>query len=1142
MNKFYITLLLLFFQLSFSQLSNFNLQVTATNETCSGNGALSFSVTNTTVGASIVYNVYLLPNTTTPIGITTNSTLTGLNTGNYQVIASQSLGSETNSQQQNVTILNQIQNLNFTIDDQKVKCGNDGVLTAIVTSGTAVSYELLSGPVTAPAQISNVFQNLPVGNYTIRVFDSCGNAVVNSFTLTQSYIPPAIYFVNEMDLTCTNLKLHVTTNGISSFPLTVEIKVYPPNNATPIVYTQVFASSITPPGIEQIIDRYDGTYYFDVKIIDGCGNSAVLNHNFINKDFRYSVMNLYGCTPKIKILPVNAIYPYTVEFLNSPVGYNPVATNPGFPGPYSLDELMLNVIAGNYTVKLTDACGKTHTVNFQVTSEETPILSSVSTNGCGGISFSIDPVHNVTMVNVTLISAPASYTGILPENLSVYINSSGYIWGNSGFPSGTYVFHILDSCGVQHVKNIVVGVGQSANMDVVHYPECELGYGSVYVYYNAVTVSNAMIITAPSNFPYPLPYPLTAFSGASFSLVNVPEGSYTVQMTSGCGNVQTNNFIVESYIDSNTTFEIEQFCSSYNLKFSQIGNAFLPTYALQKFNVSSGFWEHPVTGEQIVNNQINSNNFYQIYPNQWNVNLAFLGKFRIIEAYRNINYQICIRPIQEFEVLGQPKVLNHNIINCGSGTSIVQLNAVGIGQLIYRITLKNNLPFFVNNGMNNVFVNLDPAIYNFQIEDTCGNILNYQIEINASFPIQIIPTLCENQLSNIAADNYSFLQYEWWKDGAPSNILSTTNVLTFNPFVSLTDSGIYHLKITHIGNPSSCLNGVKTYTISPQTTPMAGLDNTVNFCDPQNSVTLNSYLSGTFDTNGTWQEITTSNVALNNGIWDASAVNAGVYKFKYVVNGFCASTDEAIITININEKPVISSLLPTYLTCLGEDLQINSGFNNPNYSFQWTGPNNFSSTSAVLQFNAIQSVINGQYSLIVSENGCNSEPFNFVIEVTNVPEFHIFETCENNIKTLTAIPLNGSFDTTLNFNWVGPNGFISSSNPIQADDLGNYVLTIDKNSCIMSDGITVSSLACEIPKGISPNEDGLNDYFDLSGFDVKTIKIYNRYGLEVYSKDNYLKEWYGQANNGNILPDATYFYALTLNSGKSKTGWVYVIR
>lgn len=1148
MKNFYIAILLGFFQLGFSQLSNFNLQVTATNETCSGNGTLSFSVSNTTVGASIVYNVFLLPNTTTPIAITANSTLTGLNAGNYQVIATQSLGADTNSQQQNITISNEIENLTFTISHQKVKCGNDGVLTANVITGTAVSYELLTGPVTMPVQASNVFSNLPIGNYSIRVFDICGNAVVNSFTLIQNYTPILINSVAETDLTCNTIKLKANTNYINgniAYPLNVEFIVYPPNNATPLVYTQTLLSPIFQ-GIEQVVPRYDGNYFYDVKIIDACGSITVKNNNLINKNFSFAVFNLHGCSPKINISTTNAVYPYTIEFLISPAGYNPTALNPGFPGPYFTPETELDVVLGNYSIKLTDACGKTHTVNFQVNAFETPVLGFVSSNGCGEVSFSINPIYEVTIQSVTLVSAPATYTGVLPEDLSAFINSPGFVWTHSGFPAGNYVFHIVDSCGVLHIKNITVGTtGQSVSFNVINYPECELGFGSVYAFYGSTTISSLIILSAPNNFPFPLPHTVLPVSNTAFNLINVPQGSYTVQMTSACGNPQTNVFNVEGYVDTSTSLEIEQFCSSFNLKFIHQGNGYQLAYGLQKFNEVTGNWEHPVTGMQIVNNIINPNNFYVLNHNQWNINLTFLGKFRIIKAYRNFNLEACIRVIKEFEVLGQPKVLNHNVINCGSGLSVVELNAVGIGQLIYRITQKNNQPFVVNNGTNNVFSNLEPAIYNFQIEDTCGNILNHQIQINTSFPIQITPNLCENQLSNLSADTYPFLQYEWWKDGNPTNILSATSVLTFNPFISSTHSGLYHLRITHIGNPTSCLNSVMTYTISAQATPMAGLDSTINLCGLQNnSIDLNSYLSGTFDSSGIWEEITNSNSSLNNGVWDATTVNYGLYQFKYIVNGFCSSTDEAIITININEKPVVNPLPTVYSLCKNDNLEIDSGLNNSNYSYQWTGPNNFSSSNTVLQFTSIQDIANGQYTLIVSNNGCSSDTYNFTLDVTSLPEFYISETCENKVKTLTAIPVEGTFDATINFSWNGPNGFTSASNPvqIQSGNVGEYELTIEKNNCEISKKITIFSTVCEIPKGFSPNGDGLNEYFDLSGFDVETIKIYNRYGLEIYSKEGYLNEWYGQANNGNILPAATYFYALKLKSGEAKTGWVYLMR
>lgn len=1132
--------------MGFSQLSSFNLQVTATNEFCSGNGTLSFSVSNTTIGASIIYNVFLLPNTTTPISITANSTLTGLNAGNYQVVAYQSLGADTNSQQQISTISNEIENLSFSISHQKVKCGNDGVLTADVITGTAVSYELLTGPVTMPSQSSNIFSNLPVGNYSIRVFDICGNAVVNSFTLIQSYTPLAIYSLSQTDLTCPTLKLNVATNysnGNIAYPLNVEFKVYPPNSAPALIYTQTL-TSYSNQGIEQIIPRFDGNYFYDVKIVDACGNTTARNNNLINKNFSFAVFTLQGCNPKINISTTNAVYPYTIEFLISPAGYDPVALNPGFPGPYFTQSKELFAMLGNYSIKITDACGKTQTTDFQVLNFETPVLGSASSNGCGEISFSINQIYDVTIQSVTLISAPATYTGSLPENLSTYIIVPGFNWNHTGFPPGDYVFHVVDSCGVLHIKNITVGTGQTSSINVSNYPECELGFGSIYVIYGSASITSLQILTAPSTYPFPLPHTIVPTNDTAFSLSNVPQGNYTIQMTSACGGVQTNSVNVQGYVDTNTTIEIEQFCSSFNLKFSHQGNGYQTAYGLQKFNDVTGNWEHPITGLQIFNNIINTSNFYVLNHNQWNINLGFLGKFRIIKSYRRINFEVCIRPIKEFEVQGQPKILNTDVVNCGGGLSIVQLNAVGIGQLNYRITLKDNQPFFVNNGTNNVFLNLQPAIYNFQIEDSCGNILNQQIQITSSLPIQITPNLCENQISNLSVANYAFLQYEWWKDGNPTNILSTTNVLTFNPFVSATHGGIYYLRITHIGNPTSCLNKTITYTISSNLAPMAGLDNVVNLCGLQNPINLNSHLSGTFDSTGIWEEITTSNSLPINGIWDTTSVNYGVYKFKYIVTGFCASTDEAIITINIIEKPVISSLPTLYSVCKGEDLQIDSALSNPNYSYQWTGPNSFSATGSVLQFNEIQTAANGQYILIVSNNGCSSDPFNFDIEVTSLPDFYIDEACLNNIKTLTAIPLSGTFDTTINFNWVGPNGYSSTSNPIQIEsgDIGDYSLRIEKNTCEILKGINVQSTACEIPKGISPNGDGLNEYFDLSGFDIKTIKIYNRYGLEIYSKDAYLKEWYGQANNGNILPDATYFYVLYLNSGETKTGWVYLMR
>ena len=81
-----------------------------------------------------------------------------------------------------------------------------------------------------------------------------------------------------------------------------------------------------------------------------------------------------------------------------------------------------------------------------------------------------------------------------------------------------------------------------------------------------------------------------------------------------------------------------------------------------------------------------------------------------------------------------------------------------------------------------------------------------------------------------------------------------------------------------------------------------------------------------------------------------------------------------------------------------------------------------------------------------------------------------------------------------------------------------------------------------IPRGISPNGDGLNDQFDLSALGVKKLEIFNRYGQEVYNKSNYTNEWTGKGSNGDELPTGTYFYMIERTNGESKTGWVYLNR
>lgn len=96
--------------------------------------------------------------------------------------------------------------------------------------------------------------------------------------------------------------------------------------------------------------------------------------------------------------------------------------------------------------------------------------------------------------------------------------------------------------------------------------------------------------------------------------------------------------------------------------------------------------------------------------------------------------------------------------------------------------------------------------------------------------------------------------------------------------------------------------------------------------------------------------------------------------------------------------------------------------------------------------------------------------------------------------------------------------------------------------CIDESSFKIKYEDCPIPKGISPNGDGLNDLFDLGVHGVSKIQIFNRSGTEVYTYiGNYKNQWYGQTQNGKILPSGTYYY-IVYAFDRIRTGWVEIIK
>jgi len=188
---------------------------------------------------------------------------------------------------------------------------------------------------------------------------------------------------------------------------------------------------------------------------------------------------------------------------------------------------------------------------------------------------------------------------------------------------------------------------------------------------------------------------------------------------------------------------------------------------------------------------------------------------------------------------------------------------------------------------------------------------------------------------------------------------------------------------------------------------------------------------------------------------------------------------------------------------------------------------------------AINNQATTTYTFTPFENQCASTT-TLTITINSLPNFTISEDCNGLNYTLTAVAEN---ESNTSYEWLNAsNNVIGTNESVIITASGLYKLRITQNGCTAEEIINVLNTLCSIPKGISPNNDNLNDFFDLEGFNVSKLQIFNRYGREVYSKNNYVNEWNGVSNNGQELPDGTYFYVIDFENTTSKTGWVYVNR
>lgn len=260
--------------------------------------------------------------------------------------------------------------------------------------------------------------------------------------------------------------------------------------------------------------------------------------------------------------------------------------------------------------------------------------------------------------------------------------------------------------------------------------------------------------------------------------------------------------------------------------------------------------------------------------------------------------------------------------------------------------------------------------------------------------------------------------------------------------------------------------------------------------------------------------------------------------YVYAANGTAPNicSDEKSFTITITGTPVVDT--PANVAqCVSYELPaLTSGS-------YFTGPNGTGTPLAVGT-----SITSTQTVYVFKQTGDCTAQASFTVTIIPSAVITTEKGCDGNVYNVKVVfDKDGAYnEDNVTIKWTNSVGALVGSDAVLAvTETGIYTVTVTPNGgveCPVSSDVNVDSTTCDIPRGISPNGDGMNDEFDLTTLKVRKLSIFNRYGQEVYKKANYTKEWIGQGSNGDQLPTGTYFYMIEREGGESVTGWVYINR
>lgn len=429
--------------------------------------------------------------------------------------------------------------------------------------------------------------------------------------------------------------------------------------------------------------------------------------------------------------------------------------------------------------------------------------------------------------------------------------------------------------------------------------------------------------------------------------------------------------------------------------------------------------------------------------------------------------------------------------------------------------------FLWSTGATTQSINVNKA-GNYSVRETdnrgCSRLSGITVVTVKSTPLPVTPTAnnsgitCIGNTLSLSASTIIGATYNWT---GPNGFTSSLQ----NPIVSdnatLQMAGTYTVtaSVNGCSNTPATTNGIiNQATINSNTTVCEGSTLSLS---ASNISGASYYWTGPNGFSSTSQNPTVSATATTS--------MAGLYSVYTTANG-CTSPTPGTINIVVTPKPSAPITSNSGPVCVGNNLSL-SVPSTIGATYQWTGPNSFTSTNQNPTVSSSASALmGGVYNVFTTIDGCSSNAGSTTVQINKITSTNNGPVCPGTTLSLGATALTGA-----TYSWTGPNGFTSTEqNPIVSSNstsamAGVYSVTSTVNGCTSPSSVTIASIN---PSPVTP--------------------IVTQIANILYSSLAIGNQWYSQngkingAVNQNYTPTGSgNYYVINTASGCSSTSSVF---